>query len=405
MEESQFAQAGEKQYIPLFLIDANPWQTSHIDQTHVEALAHDIKEHGMMQSPTARVIDGRYQLAFGHHRLAGYRLLSSLGNEYYDNFPLYIHDLNDEQMAIAAFGENEKRRTLNPVDRARAVKKMLDDFGWTQELVAEKLHIDRSGVSNMLRMLRLPQDVLETVAAGELPVRSAMALIPIFEVTTSESVKLEDRFGESLADFLNGAKKGEVNSDVIRARVELYMNFLHPEQLKLPEIEDAAPAEPPAIQEEWPDPTFNPITETPENEFSEQTNIPSAHQAELSDWDGIQHEEAMNGSSEEIPAMATVQTESIDQGSGPDASHNEEREIQTAEPQPVENHAPAAPPAASTKVDAPDPNEILFNIAWKTHGVIVSYKKPGMVMPKIIYRENLRIDDVPAVMRELGMGK
>ena len=390
------------------MIDANPWQTSHIDQSHVEALAHDIKEHGMMQTPTARLIEGRYQMAFGHHRLAAYRLLSSLGDEYYDNFPLYIHDLNDEQMAIAAFGENEKRRTLNPVDRARAVKKMLDDFGWTQELVSEKLHIDRSGVSNMLRMLRLPQDVLETVAAGDLPVRSAMALIPIFEVTTSESVKLEERFGDSLADFLNGAKKGEVNSDVIRARVDFYMNFLHPEQLKLPEIDTATPAEPPAVLEVYPDPLINAAIEGAASEFSEPPTIQAAQQAELSDWGGVtpdQQEEGMNGSSEEIPAMEGVQTQSINQGSGPDASNNEEPKIQAVEPQPVANHAPAVPTAAAAKVDAPDPNEILFNIAWKTHGVVVGYKTPGMVMPKIIYRENLRIDDVPAVMRELGMGK
>lgn len=137
--------------IPLYLIDPNPWQTRRTeDPAHVEEIARSIKAMGMMQTPSARKVGERYQLAFGHTRLAAYRLLNTLGQDGYDQFPLNLHELSDEQMAIAAFEENEKRRDLNPVEKAMAVQKMLNDFGWTQELIAEKLHIDRSGVSNMI---------------------------------------------------------------------------------------------------------------------------------------------------------------------------------------------------------------------------------------------------------------
>jgi ParB/RepB/Spo0J family partition protein len=396
MEENQFAQSAEKQFIPNWMIDANPWQTSQIDLVHAEELAHDIKEHGMMQAPTARQVDGRYQLAFGHHRLAAYRLLSSLGNEYYDNFPLFIHDLNDEQMAIAAFSENEKRRTFNPVDRAKAVQKMLESFPWTQEQVAEKLHIVRSGVSNMLRLLRLPQDVLETVAAGTLPVRSAMALIPLFEITTSEQVRLEDRFGESYFDFLIGAKKGEVNSDVIRARVEFYMNFLRPqpEQLQLADgpvvIEndtitaDEGPAEDSISQQYTPPPP----------------SIPTATQTHIDDW--LNH--SGGEENEPVPTLqpaAEFFAEEAHEGSEHAASVDAQQEIQATQSVPAADHSVEKPVPAELKKDPEDLNAIYLSVAWKTNGVTVSLLKPGWPAPKFRFRNMLKVEMLPDVIREM----
>lgn len=397
----------ETQLIELELIDPNPWQTrQNEDPAHVDEIAHSIKAMGMMQTPTARKVGERFQLVFGHTRLAAYKLLETLGQDGYSHFPLVIHDLDDEQMAVAAFEENEKRRDLNPVDRAKAVKKMLEDFEWTQELVAEKLHIDRSGVSNMLRMLRLPQDVLETVAAGELPVRSAMALIPIFEVTTSESVRLEDRFGESLTDFLNGAKKGEVNSDVIRARVELYMNFLHPEPEQLPfakESENEGPViidnETITANEEGYDPSMGGQI------ITSQPSMPQATQAHIDEWLNHSDEEGNNGSELALQPAAEISTEKTDQGPDEPTLLGAEQEVQASQPVPAANTQMEKPAPAAAQVDQPDPNEILFTIAWRTNTVVVGYKKPSWPVPKLKFMSHLRPDDVPAVMKEMGIGQ
>lgn len=393
----------ETQLIGLELIDPNPWQTrQNEDPAHVDEIAHSIKAMGMMQTPTARKVGDRFQLVFGHTRLAAYKLLETLGQDGYSHFPLVIHDLDDEQMAVAVFEENEKRRDLNPVDRARAVKKMLEDFEWTQEMVAEKLHIDRSGVSNMLRMLRLPQDVLTAVAAGELPVRSAMALIPIFEITTSEQVKLEERFGESLTDFMNGAKKGEVNSDVIRARVDFYMNFLRPEPEQLPFI-DGSENDVPMIVENDRITANDEAYEPPAaGQFVEpRPSIPTATQAHIDEWMNHPNEEGEDEPEPSLQHAAEFPAEETDPGSDETSLLGTEQEVQAPQPVPAANHPVEKPALEEMKKDPEDPNAIYLSVSWKTKGVTVSLLKPGWPSPKFRFLNMLKLELLPGVIREM----
>jgi len=223
------------------LIDPNPWQTRQAeDPQHVEELAQSILKDGLMQVPSGRNSEGdRCQLAFGHSRLAAFKLLVALGRDEYREFPINIHPFSDENMAIAAFSENDKRKNLNPVERARAIEKMIADFGWTQQEVAERLQIDRSSISNSLRMLRMPAQVLIAVAADVIPVRSAMALLPYYELTPLELNALEEHFPES-ADSVSLFRSGMINSDAIRKTISIWMDYLHPnvEQIALPEQND-----------------------------------------------------------------------------------------------------------------------------------------------------------------------
>lgn len=391
----------ETQLIGLELIDPNPWQTRlNEDPAHVDEIAHSIKAMGMMQTPTARKIGDRYQLVFGHTRLAAYKLLETLGQDGYSYFPLVIHDLDDEQMAIAAFEENEKRRDLNPVEKAKAVRKMLDDFGWTQKLVAEKLHIDRSGVSNMLRMLRLPKDVLESVAAGDLPVRSAMALIPIFETTTSEQVKLEDRFGDSLNDFLTGAKKGEVNSDVIRARIELYMNFLRPQSEQLSLVD-----QPVVIENDTITANEEPVEAPMPGQFMpEPPSKPTATQTHIDEWLSHSSEESEHEPETTFQPPTEIHAQETDQGPEHAASTYSQSEVQATQPEPAKNNPDEKPKIEELKKDPEEPNAIYLSVAWKTKGVTVSLLKPGWKVPKFRFSENLKIELLPSVIREMLEG-
>jgi hypothetical protein len=249
--------------------------------------------------------------------------------------------------------------------------------------------------------------VLDSVAAGDLPVRSAMALIPIFEVTTSEGVRLEDRFGESLTDFLNGAKKGEVNSDVIRARVDFYMNFLHPEPEQLPFAKGSENEEPVIIDnetitanEEVYDPSMGGQIITP------QPPMPQATQAHIDEWldkpDGAGEDDGAENDFGE-PEIET-DGEGSNQG-----SQNQNVEVKatppTIQPVPAENH-PVEKPTLDTelKKDPEDPNAIYLSVAWKTKGVTVSVLKPGWIVPKFRFSDNLKIELLPSVIREMLEG-
>lgn len=386
--------------IPLELIDANPWQTRQTENPeHVEEIAHSIRAMGMMQTPAARRVDGRVQLAFGHTRFAAFKLLQNLGtSDDFEMMPLNLRELTDEQMAIDAFEENEKRRDLNPVEKARAVQKMLTDFGWTQEQLAEKLRIDRSGISNMIRMLRLPLGVLSNIEHGILPVRSAMALIPIYELNDEEFQRLMERFGESFDDFRATSIMGQMTSDMIRVRVDFYLEFLHPENQ-----DPVFTSEPESIVVvETEADVMSTETVQVNEEQTPRTSV-TATQIDIDNWMKQDVEGADNESSDTLPVHQAVVEDRFNEVPQykPDerSTQTTDRPVQTANPA-VEAQKSITPPA----MDQPDPNEILFTITYRTQGVIVGVKKPGMAIPKLKYMSHLRPEDVPAVMREMGLG-
>jgi ParB/RepB/Spo0J family partition protein len=225
--------------VPLKRIDSNPWQTRPIDAEHARSLADDIRANGLLQPPVARIMrlglylvdpavyggvlstlgdepDARVQLALGHHRLAAYRLLAAEDEERWGRLPLDVRQLDSYQMALAAWSENEKRRDTNALERAKAIERMSHDFGWTQTAIAEKLGISRPVVSNSLRLLTLPAEVQQRIAAGELSERQAMALVPMFDLPQA-TLNAYEKGGYAWpkpADVLKSA--GERSSDMLR---------------------------------------------------------------------------------------------------------------------------------------------------------------------------------------------
>lgn len=237
---------------PLSRIIDNPWQTRHAySEEYIEQLAADIQRNGLMQPPAARLVDSAgamidvnrflhnsqhtisqhtfdeilrtdstmVQLAFGHNRLRAYRQLCST-TEDFTAFPLHIMPLTDEQMANMAWSENEQRKELTPVEEAMAIQKRMQDFGWTQAQVAEQLGLGRSTIANKLRILKLPQEVLENVAAGQISERQAVALAPMFTEITAEDVELmKDSWWRSPEEIVQQAIDHGISADEIRREV------------------------------------------------------------------------------------------------------------------------------------------------------------------------------------------
>lgn len=136
-------------YIALDQIRPNPWQPRQVeDAEEVQKLAQSIAEIGLLQTPLARAAgDGAYELAFGHRRLAAYRLLRDQdgdGGQKISNYPskwghmpLIIQALTDEEMFRMAISENLKRQDLNPLEEAKSMARYRDEFGKTSAEIGD----------------------------------------------------------------------------------------------------------------------------------------------------------------------------------------------------------------------------------------------------------------------------
>jgi ParB family chromosome partitioning protein len=136
----------------------------HFDADKLNELAQSIKEHGLQQPllVTPSRIPGEYELIAGERRLRACKLLGKT------EIPVIVRDVTDKQSFHIAIIENIQRHDLNPVEEAKAYKKLRDEFGHTQEDLARILGKDRSVVANTIRLLQLPQEVQEFITSGQL---------------------------------------------------------------------------------------------------------------------------------------------------------------------------------------------------------------------------------------------
>lgn len=214
-------------HIQLDKIDPNPWQTRSAapPEEYIQALAADIAANGLLQIPIGRPHpeDGkRVQLAFGHNRLAAY---AHLANSFpggsllsaHALIPVEVRELTDEQMANFAWSENEKRRDVTAIERAHAIERRMTDFGWSNRQAAEALGIDHSTISNILRLLKLPEKLQTAIQEGKLSERAAQSILVLFDLPEfTETYYLPKR------DILRSALGG-ASSDYLRDRVDQYL--------------------------------------------------------------------------------------------------------------------------------------------------------------------------------------
>ena len=176
-----------RERMDLELIDDNPWQPRQaIDEDALQELADSIRQLGLLQAPLGRrdEISGRYQLAFGHRRVAGCRLLLQQGRGE-SHIDMDVDEISDEGMAVLALTENERRKQLSQIEVVRAHHKAINETNLTIQTLADQLGIDRSTLSNHLRVLDLPDFVLEHVESGKLSVSVAREFL-VFQTATHQ---------------------------------------------------------------------------------------------------------------------------------------------------------------------------------------------------------------------------
>ena len=136
-------------------------------------LAASIKENGVIQPIVVRRSGGGYEIVAGERR---WRAAQKAGLA---RIPAIIQDLSDEKMLGIALVENIQRDELSPIEEAHAYQLLIDQFGLTQEQVAQRVGRSRTAVTNALRLLQLPSAIQKRVVHGELSMGHARALIPL----------------------------------------------------------------------------------------------------------------------------------------------------------------------------------------------------------------------------------
>jgi ParB family chromosome partitioning protein len=143
------------------------------DEARLEELARSIRANGIIQPVVARRVSDGFEIIAGERRWRAAQRAGLL------RIPVIIRDVPDAKLLEVALIENIQREDLNPVEEARAYKRLADDFNLTQEAIAEAVGKDRSSVANCLRLLRLPVEVLNDVSAGALTMGHARALLSL----------------------------------------------------------------------------------------------------------------------------------------------------------------------------------------------------------------------------------
>jgi len=150
--------------IPIEMIEPNPYQTRrHLREEALKELADSIKVSGVVQPVVVRPLQGgRYQLVAGERRWLASRQAGKT------TIPAIVREISNEQAMEITIIENLQREDLNPVEQARAFERLSREFSLTQEQIATRTGKDRASIANFIRLLKLPEDVLDHLEKGNL---------------------------------------------------------------------------------------------------------------------------------------------------------------------------------------------------------------------------------------------
>lgn len=206
--------------LPVGDIENNPFQPRReFNAEEIASLAESIKSHQQLQPILVRIVDGRYQLISGERRLraAIHAGMKSIRAE--------VREADDRLVAELAIIENLQRKDLNPIEKALSFKRYIEEHKCKQDDLARRLCIDRSTIANLMRLLELPESVLDLLQAGKITAGHARALLPIgdehVQTTTAKKImdeKISVRATETLvAEMLKAEEDQETGRKVVNA--------------------------------------------------------------------------------------------------------------------------------------------------------------------------------------------
>lgn len=161
--------------LPLQKIEPNRLQPRrNFDEEELSALADSIRQHGVIQPLTVRLLDsGYYQIIAGERRWRAARLAGLR------EVPVVVIEADDKKAMELALIENLQRSDLTPIEEARGYQQLIGEYGLTQEQVADRVSKSRPAVANAMRLLSLPEELVSLVEEGKLTAGHARALLSL----------------------------------------------------------------------------------------------------------------------------------------------------------------------------------------------------------------------------------
>jgi len=196
--------------VSLDKLEPNPYQPRHgIDDESLEELTLSIEAHGVVQPVVVRRTDSPdvYQIIAGERR---WRAASRAGLQ---TIPCIVQDASDERTLEIALVENLQRADLGPLETAHALRYLMQEFGLTQEQVAEQIGRSRSSVANTIRLLDLPEVIKEALAEGRITAGHARALLSM----SDEPERMMAAFARIEAEGLNVREAEALGKEVAEA--------------------------------------------------------------------------------------------------------------------------------------------------------------------------------------------
>lgn len=210
------------------------------DEEALNSLCESIKTHGVLQplvvrraktesqNAASKLLEEKYTIISGERR---WRASNMAGLH---EIPVVIKDISDTDVAAIMLVENLQREDLNPIELARGLKRLIDEYGLTQEKTAEIVGISRPALTNSLRLLTLPEEVISTILSGDITQGHARALLGLGNEDLIVSVlqvvvrnDLSVRETENLVkNTLNQNKAKKVKQEALFTKKRIYLDTL-----------------------------------------------------------------------------------------------------------------------------------------------------------------------------------
>ncbi|MBV0899538.1 MAG: ParB/RepB/Spo0J family partition protein [Wolbachia endosymbiont of Fragariocoptes setiger] len=221
----------KQEFLPVSLLHPSRFQPrKYFDEESLNELANSIEKSGMIQPIVVRkdLNEGGYEIIAGERRWRASKIIRL------NNVPVIIRDLNDRECLEISIIENVQRQDINPIEEGEAYKKLIDEFSYTHEELALAIGKSRSYITNMIRMLSLPESVQKMVDEKKISMGHARALINVINakdiadkiVSRGLNVRQTEKLIKGLSKNKNKEKKNE-NLDIktIENIIALHLGF------------------------------------------------------------------------------------------------------------------------------------------------------------------------------------
>lgn len=184
--EQDQGEATSQQTLDVALIQDNRFQPrQNYDDEKLDELIVSIQQSGLLQPIVVRPVGDRFEVIAGERRLKAARKAGLL------QIPVVVKSATDQEALVLALVENLQREELNPIEKAESYQRLIEEFRFTQEEIAKAVGKDRTTVTNLLRLLKLPMEMKQAVFEGHITEGHARCLLAVSDVQAQTKLFLE----------------------------------------------------------------------------------------------------------------------------------------------------------------------------------------------------------------------